>query len=321
MRKSVRDKTLFLGLRLGYSHSHTADADPKMEFYFKEAMMKNNLLIEEPPLQVLPSLANLIGLNEAIILQQVHYWLNNKNSGVERNGYKWVYNSYKDWKNNFPFWSERTIQRAITNLENMGILISTQNSSYNRKKYYRIDYDKMSSSMTTKWHDGTCQNGTFDDDKMACSSLTENTTKTTTENIEADKSAKQEPIYEDCTEVIEPVKKKSRSNGYYKIASAMAQVTGTSLESNKEQIYREAKLISRDARVTPEEIIKQFAPGGDWYRYDWRGQKGQRPTISQIRQTIFTFSEPVTGRRAVKNTGMDAVKAELARLEQEDVSR
>ena len=34
-----------------------------------------SLLISEPPLQVLPSLAVKIGLNEAIVLQQIHYWL------------------------------------------------------------------------------------------------------------------------------------------------------------------------------------------------------------------------------------------------------
>ena len=36
----------------------------------------SNLLTQEPPLQVLPSLAVAIGLNEAIVLQQVHYLLN-----------------------------------------------------------------------------------------------------------------------------------------------------------------------------------------------------------------------------------------------------
>ena len=51
-----------------------------------------SLLISEPPLQVLPSLAVKIGLNEAIILQQVHYWLLKSNN--IRDGYKWVYNSY-----------------------------------------------------------------------------------------------------------------------------------------------------------------------------------------------------------------------------------
>ena len=35
----------------------------------------SRLLLEDEPLVVLPKLATVIGLNEAIILQQLHYWL------------------------------------------------------------------------------------------------------------------------------------------------------------------------------------------------------------------------------------------------------
>jgi len=35
----------------------------------------SSLLIAVPPLIVLPTLATLVGLNEAIFLQQLHYWL------------------------------------------------------------------------------------------------------------------------------------------------------------------------------------------------------------------------------------------------------
>ncbi len=45
----------------------------------------SSLLIEESPLQVLPSLAKAIGLNEAIFAQQLHYWLRGK-SGKEHDG-------------------------------------------------------------------------------------------------------------------------------------------------------------------------------------------------------------------------------------------
>lgn len=34
----------------------------------------SKLLISESPLLVLPSLAETIGLNEAIVLQQIHFW-------------------------------------------------------------------------------------------------------------------------------------------------------------------------------------------------------------------------------------------------------
>ena len=97
----------------------------------------NILLISEPPLQVLPSLAEKIGLNEAIVLQQLHYWIQNtKSKGKIINGEKWIYNSYSDWKENFPFWSERTIQRIFINLEKIGVVKSFQKNSYDREKYY-----------------------------------------------------------------------------------------------------------------------------------------------------------------------------------------
>jgi len=108
--------------------------------------MKNtNLLIKEPPLLVLPSLAAKIGLNEAIIIQQLHYWLENPKAGVERDGHKWIFNTYEEWVENFPFWSVSTIQRIFTGLEKSGLIISAQLDAKQRdmKKYYRINYDEL----------------------------------------------------------------------------------------------------------------------------------------------------------------------------------
>ena len=104
-----------------------------------------NLLIKESPLQVLPSLAMQVGLNEAMVLQQLHF--RSLISNNVRDGHKWVYKTYEEWKNEeFPFWSVDTIKRAIRRLEDNGYIIST--SSYNRMKmdktkWYRIDYTKL----------------------------------------------------------------------------------------------------------------------------------------------------------------------------------
>jgi DnaD/phage-associated family protein len=103
----------------------------------------NKLLLDEKPLIVLPSLAKAIGLNEAIILQQLHYWLQESNN--IRDGYKWVYNTYEDWQKQFPFWSKNTIIRAIKSLEKMGLVVV---GNYNKMKidntkWYRIDYEKL----------------------------------------------------------------------------------------------------------------------------------------------------------------------------------
>jgi hypothetical protein len=138
----------------------------------------SDLLIKEYPLMVLPSLAKAIGLNEAIVLQQLHYWLKNPKSGVVRNGFKWAYNTYGEWQeDNFPFWSVRTIQRAFLSLEERGFVVTEQldASRYDQKKYYRIDYDKFGTI-------NDAQLGTPDDDKMARSlDVSETTTETTTD--------------------------------------------------------------------------------------------------------------------------------------------
>lgn len=104
----------------------------------------SKLLLAENPLLVMPQLACKIGLNEAIVLQQIHYWLeiNKKSDRNKRDSYYWTYNSYENWNEQFPFWSVRTIKTIFTNLEKSGLVIT---SNYNqlkidRTKWYRIDY-------------------------------------------------------------------------------------------------------------------------------------------------------------------------------------
>ncbi|MFJ7183821.1 hypothetical protein [Lysinibacillus xylanilyticus] len=79
-----------------------------------------NLLINEPPLQVLPTLAAEIGLNNAIVLQN-KYWL--RVSTNERDGHKWVYKTIDEWHEEIPFWSKRTLERVIQSLEDTEILV------------------------------------------------------------------------------------------------------------------------------------------------------------------------------------------------------
>jgi len=100
----------------------------------------SRLLIDEPPLQVLPSLAVAIGLNEAMLLQQVHYWLQrSKHVHDER---PWVYNTYEEWQAQFPFWSLKTVRNVIASLEKQGLLLSGHHSELatDRTKWYTIDY-------------------------------------------------------------------------------------------------------------------------------------------------------------------------------------
>jgi len=130
--------------------------------------MSSSLLINEHPLQVLPTLAVAVGLNEAIILQQVHYWITNKDKRskpYERDGRHWVYNTYEEWREQFPFWSVRTIQRHALTLEEKGLLVVEQFDlkAGDARKYYTLDYDKLN-ELTG---DPSRQVGTTPSDKVA----------------------------------------------------------------------------------------------------------------------------------------------------------
>ena len=160
----------------------------------------SKLLINEPPLQVLPSLARAIGLNEAIVLQQLHYWM--AHAKTQHEGRKWVYKTVQEWKNEFSFWSISTIERVFKSLESKGLVQSATLSkdAWDRTKYYSIDYtnlatltdickqviDSSHSVNLTKCIPSTCQNPISQIDglqsvKLTDSSIPENTTENTTE--------------------------------------------------------------------------------------------------------------------------------------------
>ena len=104
----------------------------------------SRLLINEPPLMVLPSLAVKIGLNEAIFVQQLHYLL--QMSQNHKDGKSWVYNTLEEWSDIFPFLSLATLRRVIKSLENSKILAtSTTMNRYkvDRTKWYSLDYDVL----------------------------------------------------------------------------------------------------------------------------------------------------------------------------------
>lgn len=101
------------------------------------------LLLDEPPLVVLPSLAVKYGLEEAVFLQQLHYWLQRSDNIVE--GKYWVFNSVPKWREQMPFMSETKLKRIIKRLENMGLIETRQmnKSSMDHTKWYTINYEKL----------------------------------------------------------------------------------------------------------------------------------------------------------------------------------
>lgn len=91
----------------------------------------------------MPGLATRIGLNESIFLQQLHYWL--ERSVNVKEGHRWVYNTAKEWQEQFPFWSVNTIRRIIKSLEvKEFVVIDNFNSlPIDKTNWYRINYEKV----------------------------------------------------------------------------------------------------------------------------------------------------------------------------------
>lgn len=119
-------------------------------------MTNQSLLISEPPLQVIPSLATILkSSDKAIMLQQIHYWLQRSNN-IEK-GHRWVFNSVKNWQKQFPWLKERRVQRYLKDLCDMGLLITGNfnKANFDRTKWYRIDYDALDKLTQSK-----CTNST-----------------------------------------------------------------------------------------------------------------------------------------------------------------
>lgn len=104
--------------------------------------MTSQFIINEPPMQVLPTLAREIGLNEAIVLQQIHYWLNLQFSRHLIKDHYWVRYTQKQWERQFSFWDKKTLYRAIKNLERLEVVIVEAHKS-GKAKYYTIDYKTL----------------------------------------------------------------------------------------------------------------------------------------------------------------------------------
>ena len=114
-------------------------------------MSIGKLLIDDQPLQVLPSLAESIGLNESLVLQQIHWLLSRSKKKIS--GKYWVFNTYEEWRDkHFRFFSLSTVRRTIKNLEDLGLITSTtefNKMKVDKTKWYTINYEELDNLQIT----------------------------------------------------------------------------------------------------------------------------------------------------------------------------
>lgn len=111
-----------------------------------------SLLYDEAPIAISPTLARVFGLNAAVFLQQVHYWIEQKKQHGSRyqdsykDGQFWVYNTIDEWLEQLPFMgSKSTFKRMLSELQAQGVLIV---DNFNKRAndhtgWYRINYIRL----------------------------------------------------------------------------------------------------------------------------------------------------------------------------------
>lgn len=211
---------------------------------------KSRLLMKEQPLVVDKELAKLIGLNEAIVLQQIEYWTNIKEiSDVRKNktrnenfvdGYYWTYNSVEDWTKEFPFWSNDTVKRTLKKLrdKNLVVVDNFNLKGYDRTLWYRVNHQELIELENTIGADCTneensdlanekpiepletdisadCPNGLVQNDPMhKCNMpqpIPKNSSKTSTENCSCSSSVSNKSLIDMFNENICELKGISKS--------------------------------------------------------------------------------------------------------------
>lgn len=92
------------------------------------------------------NIAATLGVNEAIFISQLDYWLHYDGIGTKVDGATWVYNTINEWHTQFCWLSVPTIKRMIAGLETKGIIITRYMKGQRVKvKMYRIDYARLDS--------------------------------------------------------------------------------------------------------------------------------------------------------------------------------
>lgn len=183
--------------------------------------MKSKWLYSKHPIVVDMELASEIGLNESIVAQQLNYWINTKSAKLI-NGKKWIYNTYQNWqRDSFPFWSEATIRRSFTKLEEMGI-VETGNfnkAGFDKTKWYTVNTEKLDKLMSrraaqneqtdcSKRADGAAQN-----EQTYTRDYTENTTD---KDIDSSAEVEPSPIHKDVIDYLN-----EKIGARYKASSAI----------------------------------------------------------------------------------------------------
>ncbi len=155
---------------------------------------KRVLSTNEPFLVLSPATVKIVGRSAAIVLQQLHYWISSPAQyGQEKDGRRWIYNTYEEWHKQIKVFSTKTIQRAFKTLVDLEIVLSERinKKASDQTLSYTIVYEKLAQLLNIEEFE-THQT----EDKMTKSSgqndpiFIKNTNKTTEKTFLSENSEK-----------------------------------------------------------------------------------------------------------------------------------
>jgi hypothetical protein len=102
------------------------------------------MLLWERPVHFSPSLACLLGLNEALVLQLLHRKVVSEGVTIEGGDARWYVATAEDWGRELPFFSLSTLRRTLRGMRDKGIVQVRRLGPEGNA--YRIDYDALNAT-------------------------------------------------------------------------------------------------------------------------------------------------------------------------------
>lgn len=114
----------------------------------------STFLTSDPTVKIVPDdLAILIGVDQTMMLCQIDFWIQNHQDDEHcKDGRYWIYESYDNWKEQFPYWGKTKIREIIRKLKEKKLIIT---GNYNKMsgdntKWYTVNYDLLDKIMSEK---------------------------------------------------------------------------------------------------------------------------------------------------------------------------
>ena len=114
----------------------------------------STFLTSDPTVKIVPDdLAILIGVDQTMMLCQIDFWVQNHQDDEHcKEGRYWIYETYDDWVEQFPYWGKTKIREIIRKLKEKNLIIT---GNYNKMsgdntKWYTVNYDLLDKIMSEK---------------------------------------------------------------------------------------------------------------------------------------------------------------------------